>query len=166
VRISARAFVLLLRAGHFLLRGQEKSYQREGHPTWHLPGYARQVREPRPGFSIEHRATAPALPQLQHPCPRLSVRKGADIHVDSRYAACRPRLTAAQWPRIEQSDHRGPHSVRSRVAAAKRRDSLGIDSIHISAAQYRNETRSEFQCRLSTQSSRWRPSGIGKTGDL
>ncbi len=29
----------------------------------------------------------------------LPVRKGADIPVDSRYAACRPRLTAAQGPR-------------------------------------------------------------------
>ena len=28
-----------------------ESSQREGHPTWRLPGYARQVREPWPGFS-------------------------------------------------------------------------------------------------------------------
>jgi hypothetical protein len=39
------------------------------------------------------RATAPALPQLRHPCRR---------HADSRYAACRPRLTAAQRPRVER----------------------------------------------------------------
>jgi hypothetical protein len=32
----------------------------------------------------------------------LPWRKGADIHVDSRYAACRPRLTAAQGPRVKQ----------------------------------------------------------------
>ena len=32
----------------------------------------------------------------------LPVRKGVDIHVDSRCAACRPRLTAAQGPRVEQ----------------------------------------------------------------
>jgi hypothetical protein len=32
----------------------------------------------------------------------LPVRKGVDILVDSRYAACRPRLTAAQGPRVEQ----------------------------------------------------------------
>src|SRR5690348_1139003 len=32
----------------------------------------------------------------------LPWRKGVDIPVDSRYAACRPRLTAAQGPRVEQ----------------------------------------------------------------
>ena len=29
-------------------------------------------------------------------------RKGIGLHADARYAACRPRLTAAQGPRIEQ----------------------------------------------------------------
>jgi hypothetical protein len=29
-------------------------------------------------------------------------RKGIGIHADARYAACRPRLTAAQGPRVEQ----------------------------------------------------------------
>jgi hypothetical protein len=32
----------------------------------------------------------------------LPWRKGADIPVGSRFAACRPRLTAAQGPRVEQ----------------------------------------------------------------
>jgi hypothetical protein len=32
----------------------------------------------------------------------LPWRKGADIPVGSRYAACRPQLTAAQGPRVEQ----------------------------------------------------------------
>jgi len=32
----------------------------------------------------------------------LPWRKGIDILVDARYAACRPRLTAAQGPRVEQ----------------------------------------------------------------
>jgi hypothetical protein len=32
----------------------------------------------------------------------LPWRKGVDIPVDSRCAACRPRLTAAQGPRVEQ----------------------------------------------------------------
>jgi len=32
----------------------------------------------------------------------LPWRKGVDLLVDSRYAACRPRLTAAQGPRVEQ----------------------------------------------------------------
>ncbi|MHB1057766.1 MAG: hypothetical protein ACYC0F_07785, partial [Rhodanobacter sp.] len=30
------------------------------------------------------------------------MRKGIDIPVDARCAACRPRLTAAQGPRVEQ----------------------------------------------------------------
>jgi len=43
----------------FLLRGQEKSNQREGHPGWRLPSIpGRQVREPGPGFSSGHRARA------------------------------------------------------------------------------------------------------------
>jgi len=55
-----------------------------------LPGHpARQVCEPGPGFSTGRRATAPALPQLRHPCRRLSGRKGTDIPVGSRWAACR-----------------------------------------------------------------------------
>ncbi len=82
---------------------KEKDNQRERPPRLALAG---------------HRATAPALPQLGHPCPRLPgksvsrsrafrtgilpVRKGVDIPVDSRCAACRPRLTAAQGPRVEQ----------------------------------------------------------------
>jgi hypothetical protein len=32
----------------------------------------------------------------------LPVRKGIDIPVDARCAACRPRLTTAQGPRVEQ----------------------------------------------------------------
>jgi hypothetical protein len=32
----------------------------------------------------------------------LPVRKGIGIHADARYAACRPHLTAAQGPRVEQ----------------------------------------------------------------
>ena len=51
-----------------------------------MPSPARQVRESGPGFSTG----------------LLSWRKGADIPVDSRCAACRPRLTAAQGPRVEQ----------------------------------------------------------------
>ena len=47
---------------------------------------ARQVREPGPGFSNGHPARA----------------KRSRPPVDSRCAACRPRLTAAQGPRVEQ----------------------------------------------------------------
>jgi hypothetical protein len=59
-----------------------------GHP-------ARQVREPGPGFSTG----------------LLSGRKGVDIPVDSRCAAFRPRLTAAQGTPGRAAGHRGPHSV-------------------------------------------------------
>jgi hypothetical protein len=74
----------------------------------------------------------PALPPLRHPCRRLPgksvsrgrafrtgilpVRKGADIPVGSRCAACRPRLTAAQGPRVE----RRAILVRTRCATATR----------------------------------------------
>jgi len=93
-----------------------------GHPC---PRHGRQVREPGPGFSNGHRATAPALPQLRHPCRRLSVRKGTDIPVGSRCAACRPRLTAAQGPRVEQRTI----LARTRCATAARwreRVALGV----------------------------------------
>jgi hypothetical protein len=50
-----------------------------GHP-------ARQVRESGPGFSNG----LPARAKRSRP------------PVDPRYAACRPRLTAAQGPRVEQ----------------------------------------------------------------
>jgi hypothetical protein len=87
-----------------------ESDQREGHPAWRLPPVdGRQIREPGPGFSSGHRATAPALPPLRHPCRRLSGRKGVDIHVDSRCAACRPRLTAAQGTPGRAAGHPGPH---------------------------------------------------------
>jgi hypothetical protein len=71
----------------FSLRGQRESNQRERPPRLALAGLpARQVREPGPGFSTG----------------LLSGRKGIDIPVDARCAACRPRLTAAQGPRVEQ----------------------------------------------------------------
>jgi len=72
----------------FLLRGQEKSNQKRRPPRLALAGHpARQVREAGPGFSSGHRATAPALPQLGHPCPRLPARKGESIHGLARCAA-------------------------------------------------------------------------------
>ncbi len=76
-----------------------------------MPSPARQVREPGPGFSSGHRATAPALPQLRHPCRRLPARKGVAIPGNARCAACRPRLTAAQGTPGRAAGHRGPHSV-------------------------------------------------------
>src|SRR5574337_1657523 len=77
----------------------EKRGPKRGHPPRRLPGSgnrscvastrasmpsaARQVREPRPGFSTAHRATAPALPQLRHPCRRLVLAKRSRPPVDS-----------------------------------------------------------------------------------
>ncbi len=87
----------------FSLRGQRESNQRERPPRLALAGHpARQVREPGSGFSTAHRATAPALPQLGHPCPRHVLAKRHRHPADARCAACRPRLTAAQGPRVEQ----------------------------------------------------------------
>jgi hypothetical protein len=66
---------------------KRKVTKREGHPAWRLPPIlGRQVRELGPGFSTG----------------LLSWRKGVDIPIDSRFAACRPQLTAAQGPRVEQ----------------------------------------------------------------
>jgi hypothetical protein len=66
---------------------KEKVTKEKGHPAWRLPGiHARQVRELGPGFSTG----------------LLSGRKGIDIPVDARYAACRPQLAAAQGPPVER----------------------------------------------------------------
>jgi hypothetical protein len=67
---------------------KEKVTKEKEHPAWRLPGiHARQVRESGPGFSNGHPARA----------------KRSRRPVDSRYAACRPHLTAAQGPRVEQA---------------------------------------------------------------
>jgi hypothetical protein len=66
---------------------KRKVTKREGHPAWRLPGLL-------PGKSVSRgRAFRTGI---------LPVRKGTDIPVGSRCAACRPRLTAAQGPRVEQ----------------------------------------------------------------
>jgi len=66
---------------------KRKVTKREGHPAWRLPPiHGRQVRELGTGFSTG----------------LLSGRKGIDIPVDARCAACRPQLAAAQGPRVEQ----------------------------------------------------------------
>ena len=71
----------------FLLRGQEKSNQKRRPPRLALAGLL-------PGKSVSRgRAFRQGI---------LPWRKGADIPVGSRCAACRPRLTAAQGPRVEQ----------------------------------------------------------------
>ncbi len=85
---KARAFVRLRRPSYFsLCVAKEKVTKEKGHPAWRLPPIpGRQVREAGPGFSNGHPARAK---RSRHP-------------VDSRCAACRPRLTAAQGPRVEQ----------------------------------------------------------------
>ena len=66
---------------------KRKVTKREGHPAWRLPGILS-------GKSVSRgRAFRQGI---------LPWRKGTDIPVGSRCAACRPRLTAAQGPRVEQ----------------------------------------------------------------
>ncbi len=63
---------------------KRKVTKREGHPAWRLLGFL-------PNKSVSRgRAFRQGI---------LPWRKGVDIPVDSRCAACRPRLTAAQGPR-------------------------------------------------------------------
>jgi hypothetical protein len=80
--------VRLRRPSHFLFVWPKRKVTKEkGHPAWRLPGiHARQVHELGPGFSTG----------------LLSGRKGIDIPVDARCAACRPQLTAAQGPRVKR----------------------------------------------------------------
>jgi len=83
---------------------KRKVTKREGHPAWRLPGIL-------PGKSVSRgRAFRQHIPVLakrhRHPA-------------DARCAACRPRLTAAQGTPGRAAGHRGPHSVRNRVAVAK-----------------------------------------------
>ncbi|MGN6705034.1 MAG: hypothetical protein ACTHJO_03165 [Rhodanobacter sp.] len=66
---------------------KEKVTKEKGHPAWRLPGLL-------PGKSVSRgRAFRAGI---------LPARKGIDISVDARYAACRPRLTAAQGTPVEQ----------------------------------------------------------------
>jgi hypothetical protein len=66
---------------------KEKVTKEKEHPAWRLLGIL-------PNKSVSRgRAFRQGI---------LPWRKGADIPVGSRYAACRPRLTAAQGPRVEQ----------------------------------------------------------------
>jgi len=78
--------------------------KRKRHPAWRLPGIL-------PGKSVSRgRAFRTGI---------LPVRKGTDIPVGSRCAACRPRLTAAQGTPGRAAGHPGPHSVESRKAKSE-----------------------------------------------
>jgi hypothetical protein len=87
-RSSSRAFrAPLAREVLLFCLSKREVPKRKRHPAWRLPGFL-------PSKSVRRgRAFRTGI---------LPVRKGADIHVDSRCAACRPRLTAAQGPRVEQ----------------------------------------------------------------
>ena len=88
---------------------KEKVTKEKGHPAWRLPGIL-------PGKSVSRgRAFRTGI---------LPVRKGVDIPVDSRYAACRPRLTAAQGTPGRAAGHRGPHSVIKRKSRSHSTASL------------------------------------------
>jgi hypothetical protein len=90
--------VCLRHPSYFLFAWPKRKLTKEkGHPAWRLPPiHGRQVREPGPGFSNGHPARA----------------KRNRRPVGSRYAACRPRLTAAQGAPGRAADRPGPHSVR------------------------------------------------------
>jgi hypothetical protein len=52
-------------------RSKREVTKRKRHPAWRLPGSCPTHRRTgAPGRAAGHRATAPALPQLEHPCPR------------------------------------------------------------------------------------------------
>ena len=88
----------------FSLRGQRESNPRERPPRLALAGLL-------PGKSVSRgRAFRTGI---------LPVQKGIDIPVDSRCAACRPRLTAAQGTPGKAAGHPGPHSVESRKAKSE-----------------------------------------------
>jgi len=63
---------------------KEKVTKEKEHPTWRLPGIL-PVKSVRAGRAFRQGI--------------LPWRKGIDILVDARCAACRPSLTAAQGPR-------------------------------------------------------------------
>ncbi|CAM0998156.1 hypothetical protein EJMOOK_05750 [Rhodanobacter sp. Root179] len=85
--LRAKAFVCLRQPSHLSLCGQRNVAQREATP---LPRLA-DVLSAR--FASRGRAFRQGI---------LPWRKGADIPVGSRYAACRPRLAAAEGPRVER----------------------------------------------------------------
>ena len=99
---------------------KEKVTKEKGHPAWRLPGIVpgKSVSQGR-AFRAGIGQLRPALPPLRHPCRRLPARKGTDIPVGSRCAACRPRLTAAQGTPGRAAGHPGPHSVESRKAKSE-----------------------------------------------
>jgi len=86
--LESRAFVRLRRASHFLFAWPKRKITKEkGHPTWRLPGFL-------PGKSVSRGRAF-----RQH----IRVLAKRNRHrADSRCAACRPHLTAAQGPRVEQ----------------------------------------------------------------
>ena len=82
---------------------KRKVTKREGHPAWRLSGLGQPLL--RCLNSGIHALAVPGKSVSRGRAFRtgiLPVRKGIDILVDARYAACRPRLTAAQGPRVEQ----------------------------------------------------------------
>jgi hypothetical protein len=102
-RLPAAAEVLL-----FCLSKREVP-KRKRPPAWRLPGiHGRQVRESGPGFSSG----------------LLPARKGVAIPGNARYAAYRPRLTAAQGTPGRAAGHRGPHSVMKRKSRSHSKASL------------------------------------------
>jgi len=102
-RLPAAAEVLL-----FCLSKREVP-KRKRPPAWRLPGIV-------PGKSVSRgRAFRAGI---------LPARKGVAVPGNARYAAYRPRLTAAQGTPGRAAGHRGPHSVMKRKSRSHSKASL------------------------------------------
>ncbi len=128
----ARAFVRLRRPSHFLFacanseagpkgvgqdaRSKEKVTKEKGHPAWCLPPIGQPL--PRCLNSGIHALAVGGKSVSRGRAFRAGIvpaRKGESIHGLARYAASRPRLTAAQGTPVEH----GPSGNRSCVASTR-----------------------------------------------
>ena len=119
----------------------EKRGPKRGHPASALSGPpARKVRESGPGFSSG----------------LLPARKGVAILGNARYAACRPRLAAAEGPRVEQwaipARTRCATAARLReLKAVKPNLRIGLEASLFCCFGCLLRNRSEFQvCEVDT----------------
>jgi len=107
----------------------EKRGPKRGHPTWRLPGCARQVREPRPGFSTAH----PCAGEKESTSCRLPLR-GLSSPTHRRTGGLRSRskdhhaTVRNRWIRSITIDHADTVKAESQVlpprAAVRRKVNL------------------------------------------
>jgi hypothetical protein len=86
---------------------KEKVTKEKGHPAWRLPGFL-------PGKSVSR---GRAFRQHIH-----VLSKRHRHPADARCAACRPRLTAAQGPRVKQ------RAIVARIFSEKPEQSRSLDA--------------------------------------